>query len=586
MTDRSEGTRRDPNNDWLGTPRAFLKTRTGIPGLDQILNGGLPRGRCTLVCGGPGTGKTVLATDFIMRGILRYHEPGVFVSFENRAKDFESNAASLGYDAKTLKARKRLAFDYIQIEHADLRHAGKYDLEGIFIRLDRAIASVKAKRVVLDSIDTIFSGFSDLGLLRAELRRLFAWLKTRGVTALITSERGDGGLTRDGLEEYISDCVILLDQRVEQQVATRRLRLIKYRGSGHGSNDYPFLIDKTGVSIYPITELRLQHDVPRERTSTGIKRLDAMLSGGYWRGSSILFSGTAGTGKTTVAAHFASAVCRRGERCLFISFDESPKQIKRNLSSVGISLDGWEKKGLLRVDSVRTTVYGLEEHLAAIIKTVQDFKPSAVIIDPITSLLPEPQQRDTQLMMTRLIDFLKGKKITALMTSLTASREHEETSWVGVSTLIDSWLVVRDIEQQGERIRGVYIIKSRGMAHSNQVREFLLTDKGVELRDVYVGPAGLVVGGARLAQEALEKARELETKQEVERLRSASKHKRAILEKEVAAMRESLHAQEDEISESVDELEQRRKLEIGNRRAIFAYRKADLPPTNGSRRRI
>lgn len=467
----------------MNAPRPLAKCPTGIYGLDRILQGGLPRASPTLLCGRPGSGKTVLAADFIMRGISAHAENGVFFSFEERAEDFIRNMATLGHDVKRLQARKKLVFEYLRVDRADLQEAGAYDLEGLFVRLDRAIRAVKAKRVVLDTIDSLFEGVSDRRLLYVELRRLFQWLRKRGVTTIVTDGRGHDEISREGLEESLVDCVIMIDQRVEKQVATRRLRLIKYRGSGHGRNDYPFLIDENGVSIHPVTELKLEHAAAKERVSTGIERLDAMLSGGYWRGSSILFSGTAGTGKTTVAAHFASGGCRRGERCLFLSFDESPDQIKRNLSSAGIDIRAFERKGLLRIESVRPTLFGLEEHLSNIFKMVSDFEPQAVVVDPITSLLPEPQQLDTQLMLTRLVDFLKGKNITALLTSLTESRAKEETSWVGVSTLIDTWLVVRDIETDGERSRGMYVIKSRGMAHTNQVREFQLTDTGVQLRD-------------------------------------------------------------------------------------------------------
>lgn len=561
---------------WRKPARAIAKCPTGIPGLDEITRGGLPRGRPTLVAGGPGSGKSVLAMDFIMRGILEHREPGVFVSFDERPLDVARNAASLGFDLKQLEGRKKLVVDHISMNKPELK-TGDYDLEGLFIRLERSIRAVNAKRVSLDSLDALFSGPFDDSVLRPELRRLFDWLKAKGVTALITSERGKGELTRHGLEEYLSDCVILLDQRVEQDISTRRLRIVKYRGAGFGTNEYPFLIDEQGVTVMPITSRALRHGVSKERVSTGIARMDAMLGGGYWRASAILMSGTAGTGKTTLASHFADAMCNRGERCLYFSFDEAPDQIRRDLLSVGINFEKWEKRGLLRIESLRATTQGLEEHLHLITQKVRSFKPAAVIVDPITGLLPLAPMYASHSMLTRLIDFLKGEMITTFFTSLTEGQGAPERSGLGVSTLIDTWLVVRDIESNGEKNRGMFIVKSRGTNHSHQVREFLLTDRGVQLVDVYVGPAGLLVGAAGMSQLAQEKAENMEKHQDIVRKRHALEAKRKAFEKQMDATRASYDAEENEALRSFSEMEKRRKTLISDRTSVAAYRKADLP---------
>jgi len=299
--------------------RPIEKARTGISGLDEITEGGLPRGRPTLVCGSAGCGKTLLAMEFLVRGATQFGEPGVFVSFEEAPEEIAANVRSLGFDVPALVQQKKLLVDHVRIDRGGFEEAGEYDLEGLFVRLGYAIDQVKAKRVALDTIETLFAGLSNEGILRSELVRLFRWLKQKGVTAVITGERGEGTLTRHGLEEYVSDCVILLDHRVDEQVSTRRLRIVKYRGSTHGTNEYPFLIDLRGFSVLPVTSLGLAHQTHNERVSSGIDALDEMLGGsGYYRASSVLVSGTAGTGKTSLACHFADACCRRGEKVLFL----------------------------------------------------------------------------------------------------------------------------------------------------------------------------------------------------------------------------------------------------------------------------
>jgi circadian clock protein KaiC len=483
------------------------KAPTGISGLDEITLGGLPRGRPTLVCGSAGCGKTLFAMEFLLRGALEHGENGAFIAFEETEKDLSENVRSLGFDLDRLVAQNKVAVDYIHIEPQQIHETGEYDLEGLFLRIGMAIDAVGAKRVVLDTTETLFSGFDKPAILRSEIRRLFRWLKDRGVTAVITGERGEGALTRQGLEEYVSDCVILLDHRVHDQVSTRRLRIVKYRGSTHGTNEYPFLINEDGISVLPVTEMGLDHAASNERVSSGIPRLDAMLGGqGYYRGSSILVSGTAGSGKTSMAAHFANATCERGERCLYLAFEESRSQWTRNMKSIGLDLQRWIKKGLLRHEASRPQLYGLEMHLAHIHKFVEEFDPSVVIIDPVSNFTSSGSLAESEAMLQRLIDFLKARGTTAMLVNLTSGGTAAEKTDVGISSVIDTWILMRDIELGGERNRGLYVLKSRGMKHSNQIREFVITPEGIELLDVYVGPEGVLTGSMRAAQEAREQA--------------------------------------------------------------------------------
>ena len=527
--------------------RSLAKAPTGVQGLDEITGGGLPRGRPTLVCGSAGCGKTLLAMEFLVRGATQFGEPGVFMAFEETSKELAENVRSLGFDVDDLVEKKKLAIDFVRVERNEIEETGEYDLEGLFVRLNHAIDSVGAKRVVLDTLETLFGGLSNVAILRGELRRLFRWLKDKGVTAIITGESGDGTLTRHGLEEYVSDCVILLDHRVVDQVSTRRLRIVKYRGTTHGTNEYPFLIDEDGISVLPVTSMGLQHEVSTERVSSGVPRLDMMLGGeGYFRGSTVLTSGTAGSGKTSLAAHFAVAACQRGERCLYFSFEESPGQLLRNMRSIGIDLAPWVKKGLLQFHSSRAAIHGLEMHLATIHKLVRDFQPRVVIMDPIDTLVTAGTRRDATVMLTRLIDFLKIKEITAHLTNLTASGDALGDTDLDVSSLVDTWLLLRDLELGGERNRVINVLKSRGMAHSNQLREFLLTDRGVELQDVYLGPEGVLTGSARQAQEAGEKAVAMLRQQEVEGKQRERERRREALEARIVALQKEFEAEEEE----------------------------------------
>ncbi len=471
-----------------------------------------------MICGGAGCGKTLFGAEFLVRGAVQFGEPGVFMAFEETEAELKANVASLGFDLASLVRRKKILLDYVHIEPNEIQESGEYDLEGLFVRLNHAIDSIGAKRVVLDTLEALFAGLRNEAILRAELRRLFRWLKDKGVTAVITAERGNEQLTRHGLEEYVSDCVILLDHRVNDQIATRHLRVVKYRGALHGTNEFPFLIGDTGVSVLPITSLGLNHKISNERISTGIPRLDAMLTGrGFFRGSSILLTGTAGTGKTIVAANFAQAACRRGERTLFFSFEESPNQIIRNMHSIGLRLEPFVKRGLLRFHSARPSLYGLEMHLATMFKEIAAFQPRVVIIDPITSLMDSGTNSESKGMVTRLIDYLKGGQVTSLFTSLTQGGHVLQTSEAAMSSLMDSWLLLQDFEGNGERNRVLYVLKARGMAHSNQIREFLISNRGVDLVDAYIGPSGVLTGAARVAQTAREKAEALAGQQEAER---------------------------------------------------------------------
>jgi circadian clock protein KaiC len=462
----------------------LAKSPTGIQGLDEITNGGLPRGRPTLICGGAGSGKTLLAASFLLNGVILYGEPGVLMTFEETSEELAGDLASLGYDLGKLTDAGKLVVDYVRVERSEIEETGEYDLEGLFVRLEHAIRSIGAKRIVLDTVESLFAGLSNPGILRAELRRLFRWLKDKGLTAVITGERGDSGLTRQGLEEYVSDAVILLDHRVLEQVSTRRLRIVKYRGSHHGTNEYPFLIDRDGLSVLPVTSLGLTHPALQERVPTGIQRLDAMLSGrGYYRGNTILLSGTAGTGKTSLAAHFVDAACRRGERCLYFLFEESPQQLIRNMRSIGIDLQPWVEHGLLRFHADRPSRFGLESHLTSMQHAVRDFKPLVTVTDPVTNLLTVGTQGDVRSMLTRVIDYLKLQAITGVFTSLSPGRIELEETDAGISSLMDTWVVLTISEEQRKRRRWLAVLKSRGMAHSNSVREYMLTDHGLQILD-------------------------------------------------------------------------------------------------------
>ncbi|HXM67665.1 MAG TPA: circadian clock protein KaiC [Candidatus Acidoferrum sp.] len=553
------------------------KAPTGIQGLDEITGGGFPRGRPTLICGSAGAGKTLLAMEFLVCGAIEYDEPGVFMAFEETASELAQNVRSLGFDLDELARQKKLVVDYVRIERSEIDETGDYDLEGLFIRLGAAIDSIGAKRVVLDTIENLFAGLQNQGILRAELRRLFRWLKDKGVSAVITAERGEGALTRHGLEEYVSDCVILLDHRVVDQVSTRRLRIVKYRGTAHGTNEYPFLIDEGGFSVLPVTSLGLQHVVSEERISSGVPRLDTMLGGeGYYRGTTVLVSGTAGTGKTSLASHFVDAACRRGERSLYFSFEESPGQLIRNMRSIGLNLEQWTKKNLLQFHSSRAMFYGLEMHLAIIHKVVNEFRPEVVVIDPIGSLIQAGNSRDAHTMLIRLIDFLKQQGITAFLTNLTSGGEALERTDVEISSIVDTWLFMRDIELGGERNRALYVLKSRGMAHSNQLREFLLTPDGVDLLDVYVGPEGVLTGSSRMSQEAREKAAAMERQQQAELRERDRKRKREALEVRIEALRKEFEIEEEEAAR-VEVLEVTREKTVNeNRQAMARSRGADV----------
>jgi circadian clock protein KaiC len=535
----------------------IAKVPSGIDGLDEITGGGLPRGRTTLVCGSAGCGKTLFGMEFLVKGARNQKDAGVFLAFEETAEEIAENVASLGFDVEDLIARKLLVVDFVKIDRSEIQEAGEYDLEGLFVRIGHAIASVNAKRVVLDTLEALFAGFKDESLLRSELRRLFRWLKDRGVTSVITAEQGEGTLTRYGLEEYVSDCVISLDNRVVEQVSTRRMRIVKYRGTAHGANEYPFLIDEDGFAVLPVTSLGLNYDVSSDRVPTGVAALDDMLDGGgYFRGSSILVSGTAGTGKSSLAGLFADASCRRKERALYFALEESSAQVCRNMRSIGLELDGWIQKGLLRIQAARPTVFGLEQHLVTIHKAIEEFQPRAIVIDPISSLVTAGNVGEVKSMLVRLFDFLKMKQITCLITSLTDSRGLEETQ-VGISSLIDTWFQVRDIEIAGERTRGLYLVKSRGMGHSNQVREFLITSHGVDLIPVAVGPNGVLTGTARIHLEMEQRAQAIARQQEIERKQRALLRKSKSLDNQIESMRADLAAEEEEQRSIVTELHER-----------------------------
>jgi circadian clock protein KaiC len=559
--------------------KSLEKTPTGIKGLDEITFGGLPKGRPTLVAGSAGSGKTLFAMEFLIEGARKYGEPGVFMAFEETEEELVKNFASLGFDLDSLEAENKLTVDYVHIDKSEYEETGDYDLEGLFIRLGLAIDSIGAKRVSLDTLEVLFSGFQNEAILRSELRRLFRWLKNKGVTAIVTGERGEESLTRFGLEEYVADAVILLDNRMEEQIATRRLRIIKYRGSKHGTNEYPFLIEEDGISVLPITSLNLEHEASAERVSTGIEHLDTMLGGkGYYRGSSILISGTAGTGKTSSAAQFARAACERGERCLYFAFEESPGQIIRNMKSIGVDLQSYIDTGLLQINASRPMAYGLEMHLISMRRQIDMFEPSAVIVDPISNMTNVGTQTDVKCTLTKLVDYLKLKNITAVCTSLVEQESIEGVNAQGVSSLIDTWINLRFFENDNERNRGISVVKSRGMAHSNQIREYLLTDHGVEIQDVYLGPSGgLLMGSSRTAQETKEMAEAVAESQNAARKKRDLESKLKTLDAQMAALSSEFEMQKEELNKLISEDALRSEALAKDKSEMARMRGADAP---------
>jgi circadian clock protein KaiC len=531
--------------------RSLPKTPTGIEGFDEITLGGLPKGRPTLIAGNAGCGKTLFGMEFLARGAMQFDEPGVMVSFEESAEELVKNFSSLGFRVDRLIEQKKLLIEFVAIERSEIEETGEYDLEGLFVRLDYAIKSIKAKRVVLDTIEALFSGLPNESIVRSELRRLFRWLKARGVTAIITGEKGINMLTRHGLEEYVADCVILLEHTITERTATRRLRVVKYRGSAHGTDEFPFLIQENGISVLPITSLNLEHQASLERISSGIARLDAMLGDkGFYRGSSILVTGTAGTGKSTIAAHFAAAACKKGERVLFFAFEESSNQILRNMRSVGIELAPFLKNGTLMVHAARPTTFGLEMHLATMHRIINEFNPQVIIVDPISNLITTGAITEVKSMLVRLIDFIKVSNITALFTDL-VSGDFSESTDVGVSSLMDTWLLLKILENNGERNRGIYVLKARGIKHSNQIREFIITSSGVTIIDAYAGSAGVLTGTARVSQEAQDQAAHALRAQETAGKRRELQRKKQMLEAEIALLKSKFEAEEEMLKLSI-----------------------------------
>ncbi len=548
-----------PASEKTPDTEGLIRVPTGIKGLDEILNGGLPKGRPTLVCGGPGCGKTLLAMEFLANGAKQFDEPGVFMSFEETSDELSQNFTSLDINLQQLIKDNKIVIDYVHVERSEIEETGEYDLEGLFIRLGDAIQTIGAKRVVMDTIESLFSGFSNETILRSELRRLFRWLKDQGVTAIITGERGQGQLTRHGLEEYVSDCVILLEHRVEEGIASRYVRIVKYRGSKHSNDEYPFLINAQGISVIPITFLGLNYPVSEEHVSSGVPRLDTLLGGsGFYRGSSILVSGTAGSGKTSLSSSFVAEACRNGEKSLFFAFEESAAQIIRNLHSIGIDLQQYMDNGTLRIHSVRPSEFGIEMHLLAMQQLITEYQPKVVVVDPITNLISSASRAEVKSMIIRLIDFCKMNYISAMFTSLTVGSSYEASTDVAVSSLMDTWLLVRYLESNGERNRGIYVLKSRGMNHSNQIREFRLTDHGVELLDVSLGAEGILAGSARLSYEAQQRIDEENRLMEVARARRELERKQEELTSQIAILQASIASTHEEIT-MIERKEQLRK---------------------------
>ncbi len=553
----------------------LAKAPTGIRGLDEITGGGLPRGRSTLVTGGTGSGKTLLGLEFLVAGAREHGEPGVLVTFEESAEKVTANVASLGFDLGGLQRDGLLVVHAFRLDPAEVFETGEFDFEPLFLLLGDTIKRIGARRVVLDTIELLFGAYPGQAIVRAELSRLFRWLEDRDVTAIVTGERGENTLTRYGIEEYVSDCVIVLDHRIDEEVSTRRLRVVKYRGSAHQTNEYPFLISAHGFVVLPITSVALDYGASEKRISTGVARLDHMLGGGLFRGSTVLASGTAGTGKTTLGAHLVDAACGRGERALLVLFEESPDQVIRNMRSVGLDLARWAGAGLLRIWAARPTAFGLETHLAFLARLVEEFAPSVAVLDGIASLTHAPSALEVGSLVARQIDMLKAQGITAMVTALA---QEGERSTVGISSLVDTWLLLRNVESNGERNRLLFVLKSRGTAHSNQVREFVLTDCGAELIDVYVGPDGVVTGSARLVQEARERGAQRQQDEDLTRRRRELRRGIIEAEAQLAALQDELAAERAELDQ-IDGRQQRQAADAeATRSAMAARRWADQAP--------
>jgi len=557
-------------------PVSLPKCPTGIRGFDEITAGGLPKGRPTLVAGSAGSGKTLFSMEFLVRGAFEHGEPGVFMSFEENARELAQNVASLGFDLAGLSARKKILVDHVRVERSEIEETGEYDLEGLFVRLAHAIDSIGAKRVVLDTVESLFGGFRNEGILRSELKRLFGWLKEKGVTSVITGERGEKTITRHGLEEYVADCVILLDHRVTAQVSTRRLRVVKYRGSSHGSNEYPFLISEQGIFLVPVTSMGLDYKVSTERVPSGNSRLDAMFEGkGYYRGSSIFVTGTPGAGKTSIASAFTEAACRRGEKCIFFSFEESKDQLFRNMRSIGIDLSRWDSKGLLHIHATRPTFSGLEAHLLMMHRLAHEIRPKIIVIDPISNLIEVGEQTEVKSMLSRLIDYYKANKITILFTSLVVKGVNEDTSGVGISSLMDTWIQVKDIESNGEHNRGLVVLKSRGMSHSNQIREFVLTDKGIRLLDIPLSPGAVLMGSSRVAQAAQEEMDAVRRREDIGRRKWLLEQKRREKDARIVSLEAEFASVKEDMT-STERMEANQgKARIETRRELAKLRKSD-----------
>jgi circadian clock protein KaiC len=555
----------------------LVKVPTGIRGLDEITGGGLPKGRPTLVFGSAGSGKTLLGMEFLMSGVTMYHEPGVFMSFEETEGELTTNVASLGFNLEDLIASGKLLVDHVSIERSEIEETGEYDLEGLFVRLGSAIDSIHAKRVVLDTIEVLHAGLTNTGIVRAELRRLFRWLKDKGVTAVVTGERGgETTLTRHGLEEYVSDCVILLDNRITEELSTRRLRIVKYRGSAHSTNEFPFIIDEEGLSILPVTTVKLDYPASTERLTSGVPSLDEMLEGkGYIKGSTILVSGGVGTGKSTLAAQFVDAGCRRGQHCLYYAFEEAPQQIIRNMRSIGLDLGPWVDNGLLRFHATRASEQGLERHLLIMEREADRCPPELVVVDAVTDFETLGGFNEVRQMVLRLVDFFKMRMITGLFTSM-SDRPGLEESGVGLSSAFDTWIHLTNIQGNLERNRTLVVVKSRGMAHSNQAREFVLSNKGVDLVDIYASPDGAFMGSARLAQIAADQAADLAIREEITSRERQIEEKRRALEAKINSLRADFEAEVKDREMAISQEKARQKALSGTRQALSEHRKAEV----------
>ena len=548
---------------------------TGVKGLDDVLGGGIPQGHAMLLVGKPGTGKSILSMEYLLHGIELHKENGVYISFEESEKQIISNAASFGWKFEEMVKKNKLAISYIDMQPEQMRTVGDYDLSALILRVKGAIKKVNARRVVIDGINNLLSTFDDERIIRSDLLRLIREIKEVNATIFITGERGHDSWSKMGFEEYLADGLMHLDNRTDGNYQTREIQVVKCRGINHYTGKSPFIINSEGMSIRPLITADFDYKVLKSRVSTGIADIDNMLGGkGLYRGSTVYITGPSGAGKTSISSSFANGACSRGERALFLAFEESSDQIIRNMKSIGLSLDKWVNEKLLYFYTARATTNSLEGHLDNIMTMVREVEPTCVVLDPISAFRPIANENETKLMLIRLNDYLRARKITTVFTALSSDGEYSEHADVQLSSIADTWIVVRIMDYKGERNNVMQLMKSRGMSHSRQMKEMYFTGNGLKLQNVYQGPEGVLTGAARIGQEKYEKLKEARNVIEIDKNRKKIERKKSLLEASIEALKheyeeelEALHAAIEEAEEQNSKIKETRK-EIENIESI------------------